>query len=369
MSDNKPVARIRTEPEDFQVDELPAYEPGGAGEHLYVTFRKRGLDTLEAVRRIASALGVSSRDAGTAGLKDRHAVTTQTASFPFPLARELPAIASLGGEGLEVLSAKRHNNKLRTGHLRGNRFRLVLRGLPSEQVEPLCEALRHLGETGLPNRYGVQRFGRGGDNAEQAVSWMSGRSKPPRDQRVRRLQFSALQSMLFNKLLDARVQDGTWDKALVGDLVMRADSGRTSLCTDPSAIEEAVRRGELSASGPMFGARMTWPEGAPGELERRILQEGVEDPALFDKHRNLGEGARRALRLVPAQLTAAPLRDLPGSLLVEFVLPKGAYATSVLEAVCVVEDATRAAATAARAESVNEVDAADTETLGKEESL
>src|SRR5688572_26307343 len=110
---------IRSSPDDFVVEEVPAYEPSGEGEHLYVCFRKRGLNTLEAVKRIAERLGVASRDVGTAGLKDRHAVTTQWASFPYPMARGVPAPEAIAGDGIEVLAVRRHGNKLRTGHLRG----------------------------------------------------------------------------------------------------------------------------------------------------------------------------------------------------------------------------------------------------------
>jgi tRNA pseudouridine13 synthase len=367
MADPKPTARIRTQPEDFEVEELPAYDPSGAGEHLYVTFRKRGLDTLEAVRRLASTLGVQARDAGTAGLKDRHAVTTQTVSFPFPLAREVPTLEALSADGLTALAAARHGNKLRTGHLRGNRFRLVLRGIDEAAAPALERAFLALAETGLPNHYGVQRFGREGDNARVALEWMRGEARPPRDQRIRRLQFSALQSLLFNRVLDARIADGTWDKAVAGDLVVRGYSGRVFPYVETDEAAGEVSAGELSATGPMFGARMTWPEGAPAELERRILVEGVGDLTLFDRHRNLGEGARRALRLVPSKMRVDSKQAEPGSMLVEFVLPKGAYATSVLEAVCVVEDATRAAPRGAGPQPDPE-DVDQPETKGKQES-
>src|SRR4029079_11091478 len=94
-------AEIRRTPEDFVVEEIPAYLPSGRGEHLFITFRKRGLTTPDAVRSLAQALGVDPNGAGYAGMKDRHAVTTQTASFPFPIPRAAePAVASIRIPGI-----------------------------------------------------------------------------------------------------------------------------------------------------------------------------------------------------------------------------------------------------------------------------
>lgn len=338
-----PVIRavIRTTPEDFQVDELPSYTPSGAGEHLYLTFRKRGIDTLQAVGTLARRLGVSPRDAGTAGLKDRHAVTTQQASFPFPIARAVPTAADLSGDDIEVLEVARHGNKLKTGHLRGNRFSLVLRGIDPAQRPALRAALEHLGVEGLPNRFGVQRFGRFGDNAEQARSWMSGKTRPPGNPRIRRLQFSALQSELFHLVLDRRVADGSWQKALPGELLLAPGGGRPHRLADVPDADQAIREGRMAPSGPIYGSRMPWPEGEALALEASILDAGLGDRKLLEDWKSLGEGARRALRLLPTELRARETDDDATGLQIQFVLPKGAYATTVLSAVCAVEDATR----------------------------
>lgn len=333
-------AVIRTTPEDFQVDELPAYTPSGQGEHLYLTFRKRGLDTMTAVQMLARRLGVQARDSGTAGLKDRHAVTTQQASFPFPIARPVPTADELSGDGITVLAVERHGNKLKTGHLRGNRFTLVLREIDPARRDELKSALEKLGVEGLPNRFGVQRFGRFGDNAEQARAWLSGQARPPRDQRVKRLLFSALQSELFNKVLDRRIADGTWGTPLPGELLVSAGGGRALRLVDVTDLDEALRSGQLSPSGPIHGARMPRPEGEALAVEEAALAGCEGDRKLLDDARNLGEGARRALRLLPAEMQVEALEDATG-LQIQFVLPKGAYATTVLEAVCEVEDATR----------------------------
>ena len=338
---NLPAATIRATPDDFEVEELPAYEPSGSGAHLYVRFRKRGIDTLVAVRTLAERLGVPVREAGTAGLKDRHAVTVQSASFPWPEPRGLPDAATLSGEGLEVLALARHGNKLRTGHLHGNRFSLVLREIAPERVAEVAALLERAGREGLPNHFGSQRFGRGGDNVEQALAWMRGERPAPRDTKLRRLQFSAVQSALFHRVLDRRVADGSWKHVLAGDVVTLRHTNKTFLSTDPLSDAPRAEAGDISATGPIYGAKMRWPEGAPLALEREILASVPDAEALFAKWSTLGEGARRPLRVVPEELSVAVVSDQPGTLRVRFVLPKGAYATSVLAIACEVRDATR----------------------------
>ncbi len=150
---------LRAAAEDFRVDEVPAYLPSGAGPHLYVRIEKRGRTTPDALRALARALGVPERDAGYAGLKDRDAVTTQWLSFP--AARD-PDPAALEGPGLRVLEVSRHANKLRAGHLRGNRFAIVVRGGDVERARAAAAALA---ARGLPNFFGPQRFGSEGRNA------------------------------------------------------------------------------------------------------------------------------------------------------------------------------------------------------------
>src|SRR5580700_2559619 len=149
------TAVIRRLPSDFLVEELPAYPPSGQGEHLLVTFRKTDLTTTDAVRAIARALDVDPRGAGFAGRKDRRAVTTQTASFPFPIARPTDGVLALALTGIEILPAARHGNKLKPGHLTGNRFTLTLRDVTDP--EALRDRILDLARTGVPNAFGPQR--------------------------------------------------------------------------------------------------------------------------------------------------------------------------------------------------------------------
>ncbi len=338
-----PDAVLRTSPADFLVDELPAYEPSGAGSHLYVTFRKTGRTTPDAVRAIAQALGAEPRDAGYAGMKDRHAVTTQTASFAVPLDLDASALFEADLPGIELLSQQRHGNKLKTGHLRGNRFTVTLRELAAAAFPGVERRLQAIATSGVPNAFGPQRFGRDGDNPERAFAWVCGQARPPRDPRERRLLFSALQSLLFNRVLAAREADGSWSSALVGDWAQKHDSGGLFLVKEEEHADAAARAlaGLVSPTGPMFGVSMRWPEGKPLELERAVFDASGVTAEALERHKQLGEGTRRAMRLKVDDLTWES-HPSEGRLKVGFTLAKGGYATTVLERVCRLRDASRA---------------------------
>ena len=333
----KPRAALRTHLDDFVVDELPAYEASGSGEHLFVTVRKRGVNTLDVLGGFAAALGVDARASGFAGMKDRHAVATQTFSFPFPLQRAESDARAVSLPGVEVLDVRRHGNKLKPGHLLGNRFTVTLRGIDAASLDDVAARLAALA-SGVPNAFGPQRFGRDGDNPERALAWLGGRERGPRDRREQRLLFSALQALLFNEVLAERRARGDWDRPLAGDLVKKRDTGGLFLCTDAVADGERAARGEVSPTGPLFGAKMRPAEGEPGEVERQILARHVDAAEAFERHRALGEGTRRSLRLVPDALRVARLADDPSGLRTEFVLPKGAYATTLLGEVVTLDD-------------------------------
>ena len=341
----KPTATLRERPEDFVVEEIPVYEPSGAGTHLFVTFRKRGHNTHHAVRLLAEALGVDARGAGTAGMKDRHAVTTQRASFPFPDGRDATDAQALAIEGIEVLDARRHGHKLKTGHLRGNRFTIVLREIDEGEFDPALAALERIRTEGVPNRFGRQRFGREGDNAERARRFLMGEEPPPRDRKKQRFLFSAWQSALFNEVVTRRLADGTLATVLPGDLAQKHDSGGVFLVPDDGPeLADAKRRaaeGALSATGPMFGAKMKRPSGAVAAVETAILAAALPDVSVLDRYKKLGKGTRRTLRLWVDDLSWEP-NPAEGSLTVRFVLPQGGYATTVLGEVFDLVDATSA---------------------------
>jgi tRNA pseudouridine13 synthase len=336
----KPAATIRRSPEDFRVEEIPAFAPSGEGEHLYLEIVKTNLTTNEAVRRICQALDVDDGGAGYAGMKDKRAVARQTISVPFPRDRSHEHALRLELEGIVVEKAVRHAHKLKPGHLKGNRFSIALRDLDPVAMPDVVHELEQAGRRGVPNAFGPQRFGRDGDNPERALAWLSGRAPGPKDRRDRRLLFSALQSELFNRVLARRHADGTWNVPLTGDLLRKCDTGGIFVCADPAADTERALRGEITPTGPLFGAKMRWPEGEPAKIEHEILQAAVGDRERLDQHRALGEGTRRAFVLHVRDLAIQEVRDDQGALLVVFVLPKGGYATTLLACAVTLQEKT-----------------------------
>ncbi len=316
---------LRARPEDFRVEEIPAYLPSGEGEHVYLTVEKTGTTTKRAAELLARALGADPRDVGWAGMKDRHAVTVQTLSF----ARVDPAAAErVEVEGVRVLSVARHRNKLRVGHLHGNRFVLRLTEVSDPEALARCEAIAaELRASGAPNYYGEQRFGREGDNAARGRQWLKGEARPPRDHFERRMLASSVQSELFNAVLARRVSDGALTRYLDGDLAVRHPTGGP-WAVDPAEAQGLYDSHAASPTGPMFGAAMKAPTGAVAAIEGDVL--AASGLSLDDLARagDLAQGARRALRVLVDDLTVEP--DGEGALRFAFTLPAGGYATVVL---------------------------------------
>ncbi|MGZ5968182.1 MAG: tRNA pseudouridine(13) synthase TruD, partial [Polyangiales bacterium] len=252
------------------------------------------------------------------------AVTTQRLSLPnVDPARAL----ELSWPDLRVLEAARHRNKLKPGHLRGNRFTVRLRELPADAIDGVIGGLERIGKEGFPNAFGPQRFGRDGDNADRALAFVRGEIPPPRDPHQRRLLFSALQSRWFNRVLEDRVADGSWKTALEGDLLKKHETGGMFLCTDVDTDRARAERLEVSPTGPIFGSEMAKPGPAVLLRELRVLSSDGLDLEALSRHRALGEGTRRPLRVLAEDLTTERTDD---GLILRTTLGKGVYVTTLL---------------------------------------
>lgn len=305
------------------MEEVPAYLPSGEGSHLYLWIEKVDVETQAVARALARAAGVDPREVGYAGMKDRRAVTRQLFSIP---AQAEPRLEGFAMPGVKVLWTRRHGNKLRTGHLIGNRFKIRLREVRDAEAGLASFAL--LGRRGLPNAFGAQRFGAKGDNAEQGRLLLKGMRLPVRPERFqRKLYLSAIQSLLFNQVLAKRLDDGTFDRALLGDR-LRKETGGMFLCEEPEVDQPRVDAFEVSPTGPLFGPKMPRPQGEVDALEQAVLAE--EGLTLEDFKRGGGEteGARRALRVRLESPEGVREGD---DLLLSFTLPAGSYATVLLE--------------------------------------
>jgi tRNA pseudouridine13 synthase len=325
---------IRSSPEDFEVTEIPAYDPTGEGDHVMAWIEKRELSTFDAVRALSRALGVNPADIGTAGMKDRTAITRQQISLPPPVTPE--AVSAVDIDGLTVLSAARHPHKLRTGHLRGNAFKLRIRELDVPVDEAAGRAWAILAELarppGSPNWFGDQRFGRGGDNAAIGRAILAGEltgKRKPRGKKLR-LMLSAVQSELFNRTLAARITGGSYRQIVEGDVLKRTDSGGVFVCEDPAVDGPRLERGEVVQTGPMFGPKMhrPAPDSPAAQLEQRILESSGLEAEAFARYARLMPGTRRPIAIA---IDGVSVNATDGEILeVGFTLPSGAYATAVL---------------------------------------
>ena len=312
--------------EDFRVEEVPAYLPCGEGQHCMALVRKRDMTTPEAVRVICQRLGISNGVVGTAGLKDRRGVTTQWITLDGVKPEQM---LELELPGLEVLQAERHKNKLKTGHLRGNQFTIVLRQGEPDAVERARATMDRLVEQGVPNYFGAQRFGRRGDNAIEGRKMLAGEIKPPRQKFMKRMLISAVQSWLFNEVLAERIRRGCCGELLGGEVLMKRPGTGLFVSEDTAADAPRLAAGEVVVTGPICGPRTPWPlEGSPAlALEQEVLAAcGIVGGDLGQAGR-LGRGGRRALMVVPEQATVESVEQ---GVKLSFILPPGSYATVLL---------------------------------------
>lgn len=312
-------AAIRTGIEDFDVTEELGFEFSGSGEHDYLFVEKRRANTEWVSRQLATHAGVPARDIGYAGMKDRHAVSRQWFSAP---RWHAPDWDRLDVEGVRVLDLQRHHRKLRRGAHRGNRFRIVLRGaMPRDDL--LVERLAIIANCGVPNYFGEQRFGRGGSNVELVGKWASG-TRLPRHKRS--IAISAARAYLFNEFLNNRVRAGNWDCLLPGDLANLDGSGSVFAVDKlDDALSRRCAQMDIHPAGPLFG---------DGSIATSAAEDHGDWLAALASARV--KPGNRSLRLRIADFEWTAFED---SLVLHFLLARGAFATSVLREIAVVENA------------------------------
>ncbi len=382
---------FKQRPEDFFVQEIPLYEPCGEGEHTYAEIEKIGISTFDALHAIASALGISSRDIGYAGMKDTFAITRQWISIP----RVDPAkVEALEIEGIKILGTDKHTNKIRLGHLKANRFAVKIRDVMPEQVIAADRITQMLVKRGLPNFFGQQRFGRRNNNdllgaalvrgddmgflkimlgdaqkqdapklrgARQAFErgeydnamrlWPrtggmerrilhrfirtknAGTAVRSVDEKLRRLMVSAVQSRIFNDVLAQRIAN--FDTPLLGDWCMKLDNGACFEVTDLAAETARAAAWEISPTGPMLGYRLSMATGPAGEIEQAVFAKYGLSAANFKSEGRLRvKGTRRAMRVRIEDLKLESGVDNYGPhITLAFSLPAGAFATTLLREV------------------------------------
>ena len=313
---------IRQNPEDFIVQEQLGFTPSGEGEHVFLQIEKRGENTDFVVGQLARFAGVAKRDVGFAGLKDKHAITTQWMSIWLP-GRDMPDWESFAPSSIKILNIGRHARKLKRGALLGNDFTIRVRGLQGEQSK-ISQRLEQIKQHGVANFFGEQRFGYQGRNIENALALFKG-AKVKRQQRS--IYLSAARSYLFNQILSKRVELHDWDQALTGDLLMLDQSGSFfKLDNLDENIIQRMKAGKIHPTGALWGQETSDLTGCPRDIECAVI----------DQHSELANGLeqmglklqRRALRVNVDSLTWQFIDDKTIEL--RFFLPAGSYATAVL---------------------------------------
>lgn len=391
--------RLKECPEDFLVEELPLYPPSGEGEHIYLFVEKRGMTAMEMYGLIAKHFRVKRSAVGYAGLKDKQAITRQVVSVHTP-GKSVDDFPHFEHDRVKILWADQHENKLRRGHLAGNRFSIKIRGVAPTEVRTVYRVMRVLEAQGAPERFGPQRFGYLENNhligqailrrdSHAALDLLLGPSDKSPEQQTRARAYyasgdfrnardafplafkterlalialangespeqaidaidpdllgfyiSAFQSAVFNAVLDRRIESGDFGRLLEGDVAV-THAGRNPLVVDEVSLADGAfmdryRAMEFCASGPLWGRKMKRAAGAVDAVEIEMLgefgftPETLPDPAVFDLP--MIGGTRRPLRCPVTNTEVEGGADELGPYIrVAFDLPRGAFATTVME--------------------------------------
>lgn len=334
---------FKQSPRDFVVEELPLYDFSGEGEHLVLFVRKKNMSTLELVSIIAKYLGIKNKEIGYAGLKDKHAMTKQYISIH---KKYEEAMDNFSHDGVKIVSKTYHNNKIKIGHLKGNRFYINLKKVNPTSALKIDEALKNISEQGIPNFFGYQRFGNDGDNHIEGEKIAKGEKKE-RNPKIKKLLINAYQSHLFNLWLSRRLEINTLIKnfkpselesllnmplseiekmksqkhpfkLISGDIMEHYPYGRLF---DFNGDEDDLKRfldRDISVTGLLCGTKVKTSSDAAGIIEKE-----------FDDEIN-ADGARRYAWVYPTDVEGR-FKPIEAHYEMNFTLPKGSYATVLIE--------------------------------------
>ena len=340
---NKNEFVFNSSPRDFTVEEIPLYEFSGEGEHLILKVRKKELTTWEMLDIISGYIGIRRRDMGYAGLKDKHAMTIQYISLPAKYASQVETFTH---EKIKILETTHHNNKIRVGHLKGNRFHIRLKKILGVQKNKLDSVLKWIKANGIPNYFGGQRFGTDGNNWEDGKKLIDGKLRI-RDRKTRDFLIGSYQSYLFNQWLSKRIEislllekfseaetedvmklersllQGTKEqssffKLLQGDLMMHYPYGRVFYVENLTEEAERFATKDIAPTGLLPGTKVKRAEGAAGTIESQYDEEMKQS------------GARRYAWIQVTEIEKKYIEERAHYEL-SFTLPKGSYATNVLD--------------------------------------
>jgi len=334
---------FKQSPRDFVVEEIPLYEFSGEGEHLVLFVRKKNLSTLELVSLFARYLGIQNKEIGYAGLKDKHAMTKQYISIH---KKHEEAIENFTHEDIKIISKTYHNNKIKIGHLKGNRFYIKVKKVNPTSAKKIDEALKNISDFGMPNFFGYQRFGTDGVNHIDGEKIAKGEKKE-RNPKIKKLLINAYQSHLFNLWLSRRLEINTLVqnfkaeelesilnmpndevsklkaqkhpfKVIAGDIMEHYPYGRLFEFNHAEDDLNRFLERTISVTGLLCGAKVKLSSGVAGEIEKEF-----NDKISVD-------GARRYAWVYPTEIEGR-FNQVEAQYEMNFTLPKGSYATVLIE--------------------------------------
>lgn len=302
--------------EDFIVDEIATYSKAKKGGFVVLHIEKFNLSTMDMIKILQDEL--KYYNIGYAGLKDKYATTTQYVSLPIKYAY---ITKKLKHPQIKILDVYYSKKAIALGDLEGNRFKINLKDVSHKSAKKLDEVFEQIQRYGMPNYFGYQRFGKESSNIERARSIAHG-EELLRDKKMQRLLANSYQSYLFNEWLAARIVKSEGEKSLKvleGDILIDATSGSFINVSDVSKVKKTLKERKAYISGLLAGTK-TW----------RAKAEAQEIEKDFDDLEIVANGSRRAAWIYPTKMRKE-FNQASGIYTLEFILPKGAYATVLLE--------------------------------------
>ena len=328
--------------DDFVVTEVPLYEFSGEGEHLILKVRKKDLSTWDMVGVLSDHIGVKSRDIGYAGLKDKNAMTVQYISLHRNFEDKVDTFEH---PNIKILEKTYHNNKIRVGHLKGNKFFIRLKRVQPMHRDILESALSQISSFGMPNYFGFQRFGIDGDNYLKGKDIIDGKLKE-RNRKLKQMYLNAYQSYLFNNWLSKRIEISkiienfkaneitaklNLDeenikeiqkqphpfKVLKGDVMNHYPYGKIFYCEDLESESEKFYKKDRVPTGLLSGKKS---------------KHAIEDALKFEEEFIVStneQGSRRFAWVFPENISSE-YKEEKAWFEINFELPKGSYATELI---------------------------------------
>jgi len=328
--------------DDFVVTEIPLYDFTGQGEHVIVKLRKKDLSTWDALQIISDTIGCKIRDIGYAGLKDKNALTIQYISINKQFLNE---IEKFKHDKIKFLELTRHNNKIKIGHLKGNKFFIRLkRVLPKDSII-LQNVVQKISTFGLPNYFGFQRFGIDGDNYLKGQDIINGKINE-KNKKLKTMFLNSFQSYLFNSWLSKRVEISKLVNAFDAKDIAQKLEMTVDEVKDLKKQEHPfkVMKGDVMSHYPYgrifhvedlkdesnkFNLRDRVPTGLlPGKKSKLALDMALRYEKINDVNTTL-DGTRRFAWIFPNDIKTS-YNEEKNHFELNFNLPKGSYATEFI---------------------------------------